>query len=118
MPLPESLHIAGVILEYFKLLLSPQVVGGTVVIFFLIRFRKAIENKLATLATVRAPGGLEASFGAQLEASAESKKVLEVAAPGTEKQGGGLVEQRDAILQRLGNRAHRLSLRQLHDVSP
>jgi len=48
---------AKIILEYLKVLLSGQVISGTVVIVFIVKFKAEIRGLLDRIATIKFPGG-------------------------------------------------------------
>jgi hypothetical protein len=53
--------IAQLILEYFKVFLSPQVIAGSAVFTFFLLFRGDIKALLLRIAKIRFPGGAELS---------------------------------------------------------
>jgi len=67
---------AAVVLDYLKILLSPQVIWGVVVILFLLMFRAVIAAVIGRILSVKGPGGLEATFGAQNQAAQEAQRVI------------------------------------------
>lgn len=75
------MEIAQLVLEYLKALLTAQVMGAAVVVFFLLRFRPAINDVIGRILSAKGPGGFEATFDAQRKATEEGKKTLEEAKP-------------------------------------
>jgi len=63
------------VLEYFKIFLSPQVAAGVVALVFLCLFRDDLKALFLRIAKIRLPGGTEFSTSqtAKLEESSEDK---------------------------------------------
>jgi len=51
------MEMANLILEYLRVLLSPQIVGGVVAIIFLFVFEKELKVLIGRVASIRFPGG-------------------------------------------------------------
>lgn len=64
------MDIAKLVLEYLKLLLSPQIVAGIVIAAFLLLFRPELRSLLNRIAKIKLPGGAEVSTS-QIERSSE-----------------------------------------------
>jgi hypothetical protein len=65
---------ALVVLDYLRVLLSPHLVIGALVLFFLIRFRLVMEAGIARLTSFEGPAGIKATFEAQRLAIEAGKK--------------------------------------------
>jgi hypothetical protein len=55
------MEIASLVLEYLKVLLSPQIVAGTVGLVFLYMFREDVKALFLRVAKIKFPGGAEVS---------------------------------------------------------
>ena len=66
--------IATLVLEYLKVLMSPQIVLGTVGFVFLLIFREDIKALLLRIAKIRLPGGTEISTS-QSERQIKEEKI-------------------------------------------
>jgi hypothetical protein len=66
---------ARLLLEYLRVVFSPQVIAGVVIIFFLARFRPSIEAAFARLTGFKG-AGIEASFDAQRQVAKQEQDVL------------------------------------------
>lgn len=66
------MEIATLLLEYIKVLLSPQCLAGLVTLVFFSRFRDDIRALMKRVASIRLPGGAELA-APQLERAAEEK---------------------------------------------
>jgi hypothetical protein len=53
------MEIAKLVLEFLKVLLSPQCIAGLVAVIFLTRFRDDLRGLLGRIASIRLPGGAE-----------------------------------------------------------
>ncbi len=71
-----EMEIARLVLEYLRVLLSPQVVSGAVIVFSLVAFRVPVERLIDRIRSVRGPGGTGADFGEQLRTAEEVKPEL------------------------------------------
>ncbi|MFA5315840.1 MAG: hypothetical protein WC369_00240 [Dehalococcoidales bacterium] len=65
------MEIGNLVLEFVKVILSPQVIGGAVAIIFFRQFREDIKALMLRIATIRLPGGGELSTS-QVERTSES----------------------------------------------
>lgn len=64
------MQIAGIVLEYLKVLLSPQVIAGSVAVAFIVKFHEDIRALMRRIAKIRFPGGSEVST-TQVERASE-----------------------------------------------
>jgi len=55
------MEIANLVLEFMKVFLSPQVVGGVAAVTFFLLFREDIKALMCRIATIKLPGGGELS---------------------------------------------------------
>jgi len=62
---------AQIVLEYFKIILSPQIVAGVVVAIFILLFKNDIRSLILRIAKISLPGGGEL-LTTQLERSVEA----------------------------------------------
>ncbi len=76
------MEIANLVLEFVKVILSPQVIGGAVAIIFFSLFREDIKALMRRIATIRFPGGSELSTS-QVERTSESSVSAKAEAPAT-----------------------------------
>ena len=66
------MDVAKLVLEYLKVVLSPQVIAGSVAILFFRMYRADIRALIARIATIRFPGGGELSTSQVDRASVET----------------------------------------------
>jgi len=83
------MEIATLILEYLKVLLSPQIVVGGLGLVFLLLFREDIKALLLRVAKIRFPGGTEVSTS-QSERQSKEEKIEQKPPPAPEAPITGL----------------------------
>jgi len=65
-----KMEMANLILEFIRILLSPQIVGGVVAVIFLFLLKKELKALIGRIASIRFPGGGELSTS-QIERETE-----------------------------------------------
>jgi len=83
------MEIATLVLEYLKVLLSPQIVVGVVGLVFLFLFREDIKALILRVAKIRLPGGAEISTS-QSERQIKEEKIEQKPLPAPETPLPGL----------------------------
>jgi hypothetical protein len=76
------MDVAKLILEYLKLVATPQAIGGAIALVFLGRFREEIKALIRRIASIKLPGGTEVSMP-QLERIEPASKIPPALPPGT-----------------------------------
>jgi hypothetical protein len=70
------MEIARLVLDFLKVLLSPQVVTGALVVFFLAFFKFPVVQLIGRIKSVKGPAGTGAEFGEQVRTAEEVKPQL------------------------------------------
>ena len=70
------MEIARLVLDFLKALLSPQVVTGAVIVFFLVFFKLPVVQLIGRIKSLKGPVGTGAEFGEQLRTAEEVKPQL------------------------------------------
>jgi hypothetical protein len=83
------MEIATLVLEYLKVLLSPQIVIGGLGLVFLLMFREDIKALLLRVAKIKFPGGTEVSTS-QSERQSNEEKIEQKPPPAPEAPITGL----------------------------
>lgn len=83
------MEIAKLVLEYLKVLLSPQIIVGGVGFVFLFLFREDIKALLLRIAKIRLPGGTEVSTS-QSERQVKEEKIEQKPLPAPQTPLPGL----------------------------
>jgi hypothetical protein len=71
-----EMEIARLVLDFLKVLPSPQVVTGAVIVFFLVFFNLPVVQLINRIKSLKGPAGTGAEFGEQLRTAEEVKPQL------------------------------------------
>lgn len=83
------MEIASLVLEYLKVLMSPQIIAGVVVLVFLYLFREDVKALFLRVAKIRFPGGAEVSTS-QSERQINEERIEHKPLPAPEEPITGL----------------------------
>lgn len=67
------METANLVLEYIKVMTSPQIIAGIVIVVFLVLFREAIRALLNRIAKIKFPGGAEVETSQSERQKSEEK---------------------------------------------
>ena len=90
------MEIASLVLEYLKVLLSPQIIAGVVVLVFLYLFREDVKALFLRVAKIKFPGGAEVSTS-QSERKIKEEGIEQEPLPALELPPSLTPQQREVV---------------------